>query len=77
MGTVALQASSVAGSVFLSFDENGAGDVVGCAVATFRQDSTGHTDNDFATLTAVLTLTAGDRLRLRVNTTAGGPFARR
>lgn len=60
MGSLALQASTVSGSVFLSFEKNGAGDVIGCVVATFRQGSTGFTNNDFATFTAVLPVIAGD-----------------
>ena len=56
----AMQASSIAGGVFLSFEKNGAGDVAGAAAATFRQGSTGYTNNDFATFMAVLPVTAGD-----------------
>jgi hypothetical protein len=49
---------------------NGACHVIGSAVATFRQGSTGYTNNDFATFTAVLPVTAGDWFQLRVNFTS-------
>jgi hypothetical protein len=64
---VALQASSIASGVFLSFEKNGSGDIPGAAAATFRQGSTGYTNNDFATFTAVLPVAAGDWFQLRVN----------
>ena len=60
MGAVALQASLTAGGVFLGFEKNGAGDIPGAAAATFRQGSAGYNNNDFATFTAVLPVTAGD-----------------
>ena len=69
-GSLALLASSIAGGVFLSFEKNGAGDIPGAAAATFRQGSTGYTNNDFATFTAVLPVTAGDWFQLRVNFTS-------
>jgi hypothetical protein len=61
------QASSIAGGVFLSFEWNGSGDIPGAAAATCRQGSTGYTNNDFATFTAVLPVVAGDWFQLRVN----------
>ncbi len=70
MGAVALQASSIAGGVFLSLEKNGAADVIGAAAATFRQGSTGYTNNDFATFTTVLPVVAGDWFKLRVSFTS-------
>ena len=67
IASLALQASSIAGGVFLGFEKNGAGDIIGCANATFRQATTGYTNNDFATFTAVLPVSAGDWFQLRVN----------
>lgn len=58
--SLALLASSVSGGVFLSFEKNGAADIQGAAAATFRQGSTGYTNNHFAKFTAVLPVTDGD-----------------
>lgn len=40
------------------------------AAAAFRQDTSGFSNNDFATLTAALSVTAGDWLLLRLNFTS-------
>ena len=69
MGAIALKASNTAGGVYLNFDKNGAGDVVGCAPSAVRQGSSGYTNNDFATFSAVLPVVEGDYFQLRVNFT--------
>ena len=60
MRWVALRASSEPGGVFLSFGKSTLGDISGAATTAVQQGSTGYTNNDFATFTAVLPVTAGD-----------------
>ena len=69
MGAVAMKASATTGGVYLSFDKNGAGDVLGGAPFTVRQGSSGYTNNDFATFSAVLPVVEDDYFHLRVNFT--------
>lgn len=69
LGSIAMKASATTGGVYLSFDKNGAGDPVGAAPYTVRQGSSGYTNNDFSTFSAVLPVVEGDYFQLRVNFT--------
>jgi hypothetical protein len=69
LGAIAMKASATTGGVYLNFDKNDAGEVIGCAPFTVRQGSSGYTNNDFATFSAVLPVVEGDYFQLRVNFT--------
>ncbi len=69
LGSIAMKASATTGGVYLTFDKNGAGEPIGAAPYTVRQGSSGYTNNDFSTFSAVLPVVEGDYFQLRVNFT--------
>lgn len=68
-GSVALKANATGGGVYVSFHKDGIGEVTGGGVFTVRQATSGYTNNDYAAISAVLPVTAGDWFELRVNAT--------
>ena len=68
--SVSLKPGASTGGVYVSFEKNGSGGMIGGGVFTVRRGTSGCTNNDFAAGTAVLPVTADDYFEFRVNATS-------